>query len=263
MIGSGEAGRCQLPGGVEHGEFGIDDAAPVTHESYRQWVIEDKFANGRPDWDAVGATFTSRVHDYETMKIRILNGGHQVLANVGEVLSVPTIADCLADADIRAFWRKVELTEIAPFVAPVPEIDASGYVDLIERRFANPRIHDTTRRVAFDGSSRHFGFIVPTLNDALAAGNKVDGLALVEALWARMCLGTREDGTVIEPNDPIWDSLKETAEQARTRPAAWLEQHQIYGDLADSAAFADRFAGWLSMIWTDGARAALRAYLDR
>jgi hypothetical protein len=52
-------------------------------------VIEDAFCAGRPDWDRVGATFTSDVHAYEMMKIRILNAGHQVLANAGELLSVP------------------------------------------------------------------------------------------------------------------------------------------------------------------------------
>ncbi|MCB1409903.1 MAG: mannitol dehydrogenase family protein, partial [Rhodobacteraceae bacterium] len=68
--------------------FGIDDQVPVTHENFRQWVIEDDFCAGRPDWDRVGATFTADVHDYEAMKIRILNAGHQVIANPGEVLSV-------------------------------------------------------------------------------------------------------------------------------------------------------------------------------
>lgn len=57
-------------------DLGIDDQAPpVTHENYRQWVIEDDFCAGRPDWDKVGATFTDDVHSYEAMKIRILNGG--------------------------------------------------------------------------------------------------------------------------------------------------------------------------------------------
>ena len=65
-------------------EMGIDDAAPVTHENFRQWVIEDAFCAGRPDWDRAGATFTDDVHGYEMMKIRILNAGHQLLANAGE-----------------------------------------------------------------------------------------------------------------------------------------------------------------------------------
>ena len=30
-------------------EFGIDDMVPVTHENFRQWVIEDNFCAGRPD----------------------------------------------------------------------------------------------------------------------------------------------------------------------------------------------------------------------
>ena len=44
-------------------ELGIEDAAPVTHENFRQWVIEDDFCAGRPDWDKAGATFTDLVHD--------------------------------------------------------------------------------------------------------------------------------------------------------------------------------------------------------
>jgi len=62
-------------------DFGIKDTAVVTHEAFRQWVMEDKFCAGRPAWDTVGATFSDEVHAFETMKIRILNAGHQVIAN--------------------------------------------------------------------------------------------------------------------------------------------------------------------------------------
>jgi mannitol 2-dehydrogenase len=241
-------------------DFGVDDAAPVTHEAFRQWVIEDAFCAGRPAWEEVGATFTAHVHDYETMKIRILNAGHQVIANAGEVLGIKTISDCMAHPQIKALFRKVERTEIAPTVAPVPGMQPLAYVDLIEQRFANPRIFDTTRRVAFDGSARHTGFVLPILRDQLAAGRSVTGLALVEAVWARMCEGTREDGTKIEPNDPLWADLTATAQKARTQPILWLLQHRIYGDLAASDAFATAFTGWLTLIWEKGCEAALRQY---
>ena len=59
----------------------------MTHENFRQWVIEDNFCAGRPDWDKVGATLTQNVHNFERMKIRMLNGGHQVIADLGEMLS--------------------------------------------------------------------------------------------------------------------------------------------------------------------------------
>jgi mannitol 2-dehydrogenase len=242
--------------------LGIDDAAPVTHENFRQWVIEDDFCAGRPDWDRAGATFSTHVHDYERMKIRILNGGHQVLANAGELLSCATIADCMADPDIGAFFRKVEREEIVPHVDAVPGMTPHAYAELIARRFSNPAIRDTTRRVAFDGSSRHPGFVLPVLRDALAAGGSVAGLALAEALWARMCEGTREDGSEIAANDPDWDALRTAARAARTSAAAWLAQRHVYGDLSEDARFATHFENWLSLIWSAGTRDALRSYVS-
>jgi mannitol 2-dehydrogenase len=241
-------------------EFGIEDAAPVTHENFRQWVIEDAFCAGRPDWDKVGATFTPHVHDYETMKIRILNAGHQVIANAGDLLSVVTIAGCMEHPAIRALLNKVEKTEIAPHVNPVPGMTPDAYVELIERRFSNPSIVDTTRRVAFDGSSRHPGFLLPLVRSGLAADVPVEGLALVEAIWARMCEGTREDGTVIEPNDPYWDALQTAARAAKTRPQAWLEQSHIYGDLANAPRFAEAFGRALTSIWEKGCAPTIMDY---
>ncbi len=242
-------------------ELGIADAAPVTHENFRQWVIEDNFVAGRPEWEKVGATLTDDVHSYETMKIRLLNGGHQILANAGELLSVETIAGCMEHDSISRLFLRVAMQEIAPQVAAVPGTDPEDYVTLIGSRFANPRIHDTTRRVAFDGSSRHVGFLLPTIREAIEADYPVSGLALVEALWARMCAGTREDGSEIVPNDPIWDDLKVTAIAAKDDPSAWLAQTQIYGDLADNPGFAEPFAKWLTTIWEQGVDAAIGVYI--
>ncbi len=241
--------------------FGIQDAAPVTHEAFRQWVIEDDFCAGRPDWDRVGATFSEDVHAHETMKIRILNAGHQVLANVGEILGIDTISGCLAHPLVAAMFHKVQSTEITQTVAPVPGMTPQAYLALIETRFANPRIVDTTRRVAFDGSARHTGFVLPVIKDQLAAGGSVSGLALVEALWARMCAGTREDGAEIAPNDPHWGKLQKVARAAQSAPSAWLAQENLYGDLATIQPFAKAFEGWLALIWNNGCETALREYL--
>ena len=241
-------------------QFGIKDNALVTHETFRQWVIEDKFVSGRPNWDKAGATFSDEVHAFEMMKIRILNAGHQVLANVGETLGLETISETMNHDDIRAFFGKVQRTEIAPTVPAVPGKTPAQYVELIESRFSNPRIVDTTRRVAFDGSARHPGFVLPILRDQLAAGRSIEGLALVEALWARMAAGEREDGSTIQANDPIWAEISKAAQAAKTRPMAWLEQSNIYGDLATTPEFSDAFCKWLSMIWEQGCEATLKAY---
>ena len=241
--------------------FGIDDTVPVTHERFRQWVIEDDFRAGRPDWGRIGAIFSDRVHDYEAMKIRILNAGHQIVATPGEILSIDTISECMARPPIRALFHKVQHEEILPHVKPVPDSTLEAYVDSIDHRFSNPAIVDTTRRVIFDGSSRHPGFVLPILRDRLGTGAPVEGLALVEALWARMCEGTREDGSVIEPNDPCWDTLQAAAKAARDDPRVWLEQRQLYGDLVEAPRFAEAFERWLARIWSHGCEAALQAYV--
>ena len=244
-------------------ELGIADDVPVTHEPYRRWVIEDAFCAGRPDWDDVGATFSDQVHAYETMKLRILNAGHQVLVGAGELLSIETIAGCMAHPLIAGLFRRVEREEIAPFVAPVPGMMPEAYVDLIAQRFGNPALVDTVRRVAFDGAARHAAFALPIVREALAKGGSVEGLALVEALWARMCFGEREDGSVIEPNDPSWDELRRIAAAAKGDPQAWLERLDIYGELRANDRFATAFGAWLRMLWAEGTEATLAAYRER
>ncbi|WP_323764795.1 mannitol dehydrogenase family protein [Marinovum sp.] len=241
-------------------ELGVDDQVPVTHENFRQWVIEDDFCAGRPAWEEAGATLSHSVEDFEAMKLRLLNAGHQVIATPAEVLGIDTIAGAMSHAGVKALLRKVSLDEIAPHVKEVPGMTPQGYVDLVDRRFSNPRIRDTVRRVAFDGSSRQTGFLLPVVRDALAAGTAVDGLALSQALWCRMCAGSREDGSTIEPNDPDWDQLNAAALAAKDDPQAWLEQRQYYGDLADDARFSEAFGRWLELIWSDGVEAALDRY---
>ncbi len=243
--------------------LGLDDAAPVTHENFRQWVIEDNFCAGRPPWEEAGATVTSDVHSYEAMKIRILNAGHQVLANAGELLGLETIADCMADPIVSAFFRKVQMEEIAPYVQPVPGMSPGAYVELITRRFQNPAIRDTTRRVAFDGSSRHPGFVLPIVRDALGAKGPIDGLALVEALWCKMCRGTRESGEIIEPNDPNWGSLADYAKRSVSDPKAWLAQRGIYGDTSENSTFSEAFENALMALDRFGTGQTLQSYITR
>lgn len=240
-------------------ELGIEDAAPVTHENFRQWVIEDDFCAGRPDLDRVGVTFSNAVHEFETMKLRILNGGHQMISIAGELLGIETISGCMEHDGIRAFMHETMTNEVLPNVKAVPGMAPKDYLALIERRFSNPEIVDTTRRVAFDGSSRQPGFIVPSIHAALQNGQPVDGLAMMSALWMRYCLARREDGSGIEPNDPNWDGLNDVAGKALPHPEIWLEQSHYYGDISTHDRFREAFVKSVSLLQASGAEAALSA----
>ena len=240
--------------------LGIKDAAPVTHENFRQWVIEDDFCAGRPAWEKVGVTMSNDVHAFETMKICLLNAGHQILANAGEILGLQTIDECMQHNEILSLFTTVQREEISPHVEDVPGMTTEQYVQLISKRFANPKIKDTVRRVAFDGGARHSGFVHPTIRKAIATGSKIEGLALVEALWARMCEGTRECGTVITPNDPSWAFYQEIAARAKNAPCVWLDETQAYGDIAQNKTFRAIFTQQLVRIWSHGVKSAIAHY---
>jgi mannitol 2-dehydrogenase len=242
--------------------FGLGyDPVPVTCEPFRQWVVEDNFPQGRPPLEKVGVTFTPHVHAFEMMKIRILNGGHATIAYPGGLMGIEYVHQAMAHPLVLGFLNKVETEEIIPYVPPVPDTVIAEYYQLIVQRFSNPEIADTERRLCLDGSNRQPKFIVPSIRDALAAGGKVDGLALVSALWCRYCAGTEDDGTVIPPNDPNWDRLQPLALAAKSNPQAWLDGlTTVYGDVATNPRFTAAFAHWLPRLWAQGTAATLTAY---
>lgn len=242
-------------------QFGIEDRWPVFCEDFIQWVLEDTFPSGRPALDDVGVEFVADVSPYELMKIRILNGGHATIAYPAGLLGIEYAHEAMAHPLVGAFLDKVEREEIIPVVPPVPNTALDAYFALIVRRFANPKIGDTIRRLCLDGSNRQPKFIVPSIADRLSAGGSVNGLALVSALWCRYCAGTTDSGAPIAPNDPSWESLTERAQAARENPLTWLDMRDVYDTVADARAFRDAFANALTALWSDGTAATLERYL--
>ena len=241
--------------------FGIDDAWPVFCESFRQWVLEDNFPAGRPALEKVGVQFVKDVAPYEHMKIRILNGGHATIAYPAGRLDIHFVHEAMENALVSDFLAKVENDEIIPVVPPVPDTNLDDYFALCQRRFANPKIGDTIRRLALDGSNRQPKFIIPSALDRVTAGQSVNGLALVSALWCRYCYGTTDSGAVIEANDPSWDRLTAQAQLAKADPKAWLSMVDIYGDLARHPTFIAAFSHALNTLWDIGTKATLERYL--
>ena len=242
-------------------DFGVEDRRPVFCEDFRQWVLEDHFPAGRPRLEEVGVQFVADVAPFELMKIRILNGGHATIAYPAGLLGIHFVHEAMEDAQIARFLSVLLDEEIIPVVPPVPDTDLAAYKRTIERRFANPKIGDTIRRLCLDGSNRQPKFILPTLRDALRTGRPVDGLALVSALWCRYCHGETEGGQAIAPNDPGWSRLTEQAGLARHTPESWLAMQDVYGDLGQDERFLRAFSLALQHLWQHGTRASIDRYL--
>lgn len=245
---------------MEH--FNIEDASPVFCEPFRQWVLEDSFANGRPEYEAVGVILTPNVHDYEAMKIRILNGGHAIIAYPAGLAGVEFVHDAMAVPEIEAFLKKTITQDVLPNVKSIEGQDPEEYLLQTIERFKNPGVGDTVSRLCLDGSNRQPKFIVPAIRDMLKSGRTPTGLALCSALWCRYCAGVADDGTPIPANDPNWAAMNLVAQNALTNPLVWLEQKDIYGDLRSSTDFCAAFEYAHALINTHGALGAVHSYLE-
>jgi mannitol 2-dehydrogenase len=242
--------------------LGIDDAAPVICEPYRQWVIEDRFASGRPALEEVGVIFTDQVAAFELMKLRILNGGHALIAYPAALLGMTFVHEAMAHPLIRGFLQKVVKDEVIPHVPPPPDIDLADYLESVMQRFANPQIGDTIARLCQDGSNRQPKFILPSTRDGRVWGTPIQGLALVSALWCRYCYGESEKGRPIAVEDDEAGTLIPAARKAREEPLAFLASTDAFGDLADDRTFQNAFAVALSSLWAKGVARTLSGFID-
>ncbi|MBL0930564.1 MAG: mannitol dehydrogenase family protein, partial [Alphaproteobacteria bacterium] len=137
------------PADIEYlaARHGIADRWPVISESFSQWVIEDRFPQGRPAWEDVGAQFVADVAPYEVMKLRLLNASHLAVSGLGQLAGYVTIDESLADPRIRAVMAALMDRETEPTLSAVPGVDLCAYKARLLQRFANPAIRDTVQRV--------------------------------------------------------------------------------------------------------------------
>ncbi len=132
----------------------LRDEAAVMTEPFSQWVIEDRFANGRPSWDKVGAQLVADVRPYETAKLRMLNGAHSMLAYVGLAHGHTYVHEAMADPTIRSQADHLMREEALPTIAAAPGQDLSSYADDLLTRFANPALQHRLIQIAMDGSQK-------------------------------------------------------------------------------------------------------------
>jgi D-arabinitol 4-dehydrogenase len=165
-----------------HAATGWTDRAPVMSERFIQWVIEDDFANGRPDWERVGVELVQSVSPYEEAKIRLLNASHSCIAWAGTLIGLRFIHEGVRVPAIRRMAYEYLTQDAIPVLSPSP-IDLTAYRDIVLERFSNPHLRDGNPRVAMDGYSKVPGFIVPTIRERLDRGQSIARTAVLPALF--------------------------------------------------------------------------------
>ncbi len=225
------------------GATGLTDLAPVSHEPFRQWVIEDRFVGGaRPSLEKTGAQFVDDVAAFERLKLRMLNSAHSALAYLGCLSGYRTIREAAADAVFRKFICDLWREEIIPVVRPPAGVDPFQYADTVMRRFDNAAILHRTTQVASDGSQKLPVRLLPTIRERMEHGQPIGRLAHVVAAWIRYLEGGDDCGGAIEINDPLKERLQaalaSAGNTAEGKVAAILGFDQVFGEgLSDNGSF--------------------------
>ena len=220
--------------------WGIDDAWPVVAEPFRQWVIEDRFAAGRPPWENVGALFTDRVHDWELYKLRMLNAAHSCMAYLCALAGVTYVDEAMATPAVRSYLERLLHSEAIPTLDEIPGYPREDYAATVLERFTNTGVRDQIGRLCIDGTAKFPTFLIPTVVRQIELGGPVECSALALAGWAKYLATTAKDARAMDGSGDISAAY---ATQATSDPTKFLDLAQVFPSaVRDSDRFRQAFA---------------------
>ncbi|WP_394824613.1 mannitol dehydrogenase family protein [Pendulispora albinea] len=239
---------------------GLDDRAPVVAEDFIQWVLEDKFRQGRPRWEEVGVQMVSDVTPYEEAKIRLLNGAHQMLSYPAFLSGLRGVDEALREPLFHDYLRDFLAQDSAIWLESLPGMELESYERLLLERFGNRAIADRLDRLCLDGGSKIPGFLLPTLEACLANNRDARRLAFLLACYDRYLRAGKDDGgtpyPLREPN--AMRLLKPIIES--NSPLALLQCTDLVGPRpAADARFKAQYLALRAQLDAQGARATLAA----
>ena len=243
-------------------QLGVYDPCAIACEPFRQWVIEDNFVNGRPDWDKVGAQFVADVVPFEMMKLRMLNGSHSFLAYLGYLGGYETIADTMTNPAYRKAAFALMMQEQAPTLSMPEGTDLNAYATLLIERFSNPSLRHRTWQIAMDGSQKLPQRLLDPVRLHLQNASSWRHLALGVAGWMRYTHGVDEQGQAIDVVDPMLAEFQHINQQYQgaERVTALLGLSGIFGhDLAENAGFVETIIATYQQLCEHGARECVAA----
>lgn len=243
--------------------LGVRDQIAVPAEPFTMWVLQDKFAAGRPAWEVGGAIFTDDVTPYDVLKLRLLNGTHSLLAYLGALDGQASIPDARFQDFIEQAANTLLRDEYLPTLTVPARIDADEYIEQLFSRWSNSVLADPTSRVGSNGSGKLPQRITEPVQYHIARGVMPEYICLTVAGFIA-CIAPPngyEPGPYARAMaDPAKDRLAALAATCSTaNELAWavFDRGEVFAPLlAEQTGFVDRVADYLDLVITCGIRAA-------
>lgn len=241
--------------------FGIRDRVPVAPEPFRQWIIEDTFSDGRPQWEKVGAQLTTDVVPFERIKMRLLNGSHFALGHAAILMGIPLVSSAMQDRTIRRLVHEF-LEEVTPILPELPGMELAGYKASLIHRFTNPAIKDTNVRLCLDSTAKIAKFVVPSIGELLESGHRLHIIPMVIACYLQTLLDKDEQGHELHVVDPMAGLMSAFIQGGGrdVRPA--LAVTQIFQAAAARKEFVAQVQQALDSLNRDGIRNGIEKALE-
>lgn len=243
--------------------LGVRDEAMVVAEPFTQWVVEDRFSDGRPEWEKVGVQLVDEVHVFEKIKLRLLNGAHSTLAYSGYLSGFNYINEVMNEPAFVNMITTYMAREAGETIAEPEGFDIEHYKQQLRERFFNPALKHRTWQIAMDGSQKLPQRLLESLREQLKAQGHIDIICLAVAAWIRYVSGVDESGEPIEVSDPLADILRKLCDENKGDSLAMVRAvvalPQVFGtDLINEDQFVNGTASWLQRFYEQGVLNAIK-----
>lgn len=241
-----------------YAKLGYEDKLVDIGEPFALWVIEsEQDISSELPFDKIGlpVIFTDNLKPYRERKVRILNGAHTSSVLAGYLYGLDIVRDCMNDAVMGKFIRKIVLDEIAPQInLPFSEIEE--FAQSVFERFENPFIDHALLSISLNSVSKWKARVLPSFKDYVKKNKMLPKLitfsfaALLafyssENLQADGLHAVRADGTKYTVNDDE-KVLKFFAENCTksdfvqkvcANTEFWGEDLNLYNGFADTVSY--------------------------
>lgn len=181
---------------------GVMDLLPVYSEEFAQWVIEDKFCNGRPPFEQAGVQMVPDVHCHELAKVRMLNGSHTMLAYPAQLAGLHMVNEAMREPLFRRLLETFMERDVIVHLEQPPGLDLHDYKETLLARLTNPAIGDQIARITADGAAKLPVYMAGTCAAVLRAGGDYRRLAFLLACFVRYLAGRDDKGEPFQPVEP-------------------------------------------------------------
>ncbi|MGL5811235.1 MAG: hypothetical protein ACRCYQ_14945, partial [Nocardioides sp.] len=204
---------------------GLVDAWPVVGEPFRQWVVQDRFVAGRPDWHRAGALFTDDVGSWELYKLRLLNAAHSSMAYLCALAGIVYVDEGLAAPVVREYLTRLLHEENLPTLTEIAGHPGVDYIDVVLERFANTGVRDQVARLCIDGTAKFPTFLIPAIAANVASGGPIHRGCLALAGWSAYLT---EIPRAEQAFDAAGERPRRAAEAALSDPGAFVDFREVF-----------------------------------